>query len=66
MTAQRKVPGSSRDGGIDSRSTDASGKQADQVKSHATLANEDRRRASDSDAKDQGERAGAMKDRTAR
>jgi hypothetical protein len=55
------IPGSARKGSIDTRSTDANGKQADQVKSHAERAAAKPREASRS-----GEVAGALKDETAR
>lgn len=59
---EQDVPGSSRRGNIDTRSTDARGKQADEVKSHAERAKgkpaEKSNRA--------GEAAGALKDETAR
>jgi hypothetical protein len=55
------IPGSARKGSIDMRSTDAKGKQADQVQSHAERAAEKPRKTGRS-----GEVAGALKDETAR
>lgn len=64
MPARPKSPAGSRQGHIDPRSSDASGRQADEVKSHAELAKET------GPAKPEGKRkdevAGALKDRTAR
>lgn len=62
MTIGKPNPGSSKKGSIDTRSTDANGRQADEVKPHA-------RRASDKPPEKEnraGEVAGAMKDQTAR
>ena len=60
----RKVPGSSRDGPIDTRSTDAHGKQADEVKSHAERAAE--KPKTEGPTPKSGEVRGALKDETAR
>jgi hypothetical protein len=62
MAIGKPNPGSSRKGDIDTRSTDAHGKQADEVKSHAERAKE--RPAKDGAPDD--ETSGAMKDQTAR
>lgn len=61
---KKKVPGSARDGGIDTRSTDAGGRQADEVKSHAERAAEapPPRKPAPRD----GEVSGALRDRTER
>jgi len=64
MTTRKKVPGSSRHGPIDTRSTDAHGKQADEVKSHAERAAE-KPDAQGPDRK-RDEVSGALKDETAR
>jgi len=58
MTIGKPNPGSSKKGPIDTRSTDANGKQADEVKSHAQKADEKPSKASPG----QGEVAGALKD----
>jgi hypothetical protein len=55
------IPGSARKGSIDMRSTDANGKQADEVQSHAERAASKPRKTGRS-----GEVAGALKDETAR
>lgn len=58
MPKKPDVPGSSRKGPIDTRSTDANGKQADEVESHAE-------RAAKKPADPQrptGEASGALKD----
>ncbi|WP_421991032.1 hypothetical protein [Roseococcus sp.] len=62
MTTAKPNPGSSRKGGIDTRSTDANGKQADEVKSHAEKAAEKPAQKSNR----AGETAGTMKDQTGR
>ncbi|MBS7810299.1 hypothetical protein [Roseococcus pinisoli] len=62
MTTGKPNPGSSKKGDIDLRSSDAQGKQADEVKSHAE-------KASDKPAEKSpraGETAGALKDQTGR
>jgi hypothetical protein len=59
---EQDVPGSSKRGKIDTRSTDAHGQQADEVKSHAERAKEKGPEKSSRT----GEVAGAMKDETAR
>lgn len=64
MAGSRKVSGSAKDGAIDSRSGDASGKQADEAKSHAELAKKSK--PGTDRPQPQGEAAGALKDRTAR
>ncbi|MBR0667090.1 hypothetical protein GXW71_22200 [Roseomonas hellenica] len=56
------VPGSAKKEGIDLRSTDAHGKQADDVKSHAERA----RKKETGTKHPSGEPDGAMKDQTAR
>jgi hypothetical protein len=56
------VPGSARKGDIDVRSTDARGKQADEVESHAERAKEEGSGAE----RPKGEAEGAMKDQTGR
>ncbi|RVT97880.1 hypothetical protein EOD42_08810 [Rhodovarius crocodyli] len=62
MTVGKPNPGSSKKGDIDTRSTDAHGKQADEVESHAERAKRNQRPK----AKPDGETAGALKDQTAR
>ncbi|MBR0653281.1 hypothetical protein GXW78_26750 [Roseomonas terrae] len=57
-----KIPGSSRDGAIDARSGNASGKQADEVRSHAERAQEDK----PATGRGKGEVPGALKDQTER
>lgn len=59
---EQDVPGSSRRGNIDTRSTDANGQQADEVKSHAERAKE---KGAETSSR-AGEVAGAMKDQTGR
>lgn len=59
---KQDVPGSAKRGNIDTRSTDASGQQADEVKSHAERAKEKGPEKSNR----AGEAAGALKDETAR
>ena len=63
MAGHRKVPGSARDGSIDTRSSDAGGKQADEVKSHADRAAETPPRKP---IPRDGEVSGALRDRTER
>ena len=64
MTERKKVPGSSRHGEIDTRSSDAKGKQADEVTPHAERAAQ---RPPDTPApKEKGEAPGALRDQTAR
>lgn len=58
MADEKPVPGSSKKGDIDLRSTDANGKQADDVKSHAEIAGE---KPAAKPAKS-GEVGGALKD----
>jgi hypothetical protein len=62
MTTGKPNPGSAKKGKIDLRSTDANGKQADEVRSHAEKAAEKPAEKS----RGAGEAAGAMKDQTAR
>lgn len=62
MTVGKPNPGSSRKGPIDTRSTDAHGRQADEVKTHAERAKEKPAETSNR----AGEAAGALKDETAR
>lgn len=59
---EQDVPGSSKRGKIDTRSTDAYGQQADEVKPHAERAKEKPAEKSNR----AGEVAGALKDETAR
>ena len=58
MPNPKDVPGSSRQGAIDTRSTDANGKQADEVESHADRAG---KKPAD-ERKPDGEASGALKD----
>ncbi|WP_424810999.1 hypothetical protein [Roseococcus sp. YIM B11640] len=62
MAISKPNPGSSKKGDIDTRSTDAYGKQADEVKSHAERAREKPAKK----PSEAGEAAGALKDETAR
>lgn len=62
MTTGKPNPGSSKKGDIDTRSSDANGKQADEVKSHAERAQEKPAKG----PREAGEAAGALKDQTAR
>lgn len=69
MAGAAKIPGSSRDGDIDTRSTDASGPQADEVVSHAERVKADTTTQKDGTrprGKARDERSGALKDQTAR
>ena len=61
-TSAAPVPGSSRKDTLDTRSTDANGKQADEVESHAERA---KKKPADAIVPD-GETSGAFKDQTAR
>ncbi|TCH96621.1 hypothetical protein EJV46_18715 [Roseococcus sp. SYP-B2431] len=58
MTKGKSIPGSSKKGDIDTRSTDANGKQADEVKPHSERAGETPSKKSPR----QGEVGGALKD----
>ncbi|MBR0655260.1 hypothetical protein [Plastoroseomonas arctica] len=58
MTTKPSNPGSSRKGDIDTRSTDANGKQADEVETHAERAG----KKPDGAKKPDGETSGALKD----
>ena len=62
MTVGKPNPGSSKKGPIDTRSTSANAKQADEVKSHAERAREKPAEKTNR----AGEAAGAMKDQTGR
>ena len=64
---KKDVPGSSRKGPIDTRSTDADGQQADEVTTHAERADRKRADTPNPDAtRKRGETPGAFKDETAR
>lgn len=58
MPKDHDVPGSSRQGDIDTRSSDANGKQADEVESHAERAS---KKPADA-RKPDGETSGAFRD----
>ena len=60
---KRDVPGSSRKGSIDARSSDAAGRQADEVTTHAQRAKAKPDRPT---GRKRDETAGALKDETAR
>ncbi|MES2713281.1 MAG: hypothetical protein V4653_17010 [Pseudomonadota bacterium] len=62
MPKKPDVPGSARKGDIDMRSTDADGKQADEVQSHAERA---KKQPADGD-KPRDETKGAFKDQVGR
>ncbi len=60
---KRDVPGSSRKGPIDARSTDANGRQADEVTPHAARANAKKNPRA---RRKRDETQGAFRDETAR
>lgn len=61
-SSKQPIPGSAKKGNIDLRSTDAHGRQADEVESHAERA----KTKGDGETHRDGETSGAFHDQTAR